>query len=85
MPQAGLDLWEVRSNRTKMRGTALTALEPLVFTRISTEIGLALAPAVDGMLGQPVTTGRGSGVWWLCGDGAGRGGGRGGVLPLSQS
>ena len=50
MPQAGLDLWEVRSNRTKMRGTALTALEPLVFPRISTEIGLVrLAPAVDGM------------------------------------
>ena len=52
--QAGLELWEVRANRTKMQGTALTALEPLVFPRISTEIGLVLAPAVDGMLSQPV-------------------------------
>ena len=52
--QAGLDLWEVRANRTKMRRTALTTLEPLVFPRISTEIGLALAVAVDGMLGQSV-------------------------------
>ena len=52
--QAGLDLWEVRANRTKMQGTALTALEPLVFPRISTEIGLVLAPAADGMLSQPV-------------------------------
>ena len=42
MSQAGLDLWEVRANRTKMHGTALTALEPLVFPRISTEIGLVL-------------------------------------------
>ena len=53
--QAGLDLWEVLENHTKMQGTALTALEPLVFPRISTEIGLVLAPAVDGMLSQPVT------------------------------
>jgi len=37
-----------------MHGTALTALEPLVFPRISTEIGLVLAAAVDGMLSQPV-------------------------------
>ena len=37
-----------------MQGTALTALEPLVFLQISTEIGLVLAPAVDGMLSQPV-------------------------------
>ena len=37
-----------------MHGTALTALDPLVFPRISTEIGLVLAPAVDGMLSQPV-------------------------------
>ena len=49
---AGLDLWEVRANHTKMHRTALTALEPLVFPRISTEIGLVLAPAVDGMLSQ---------------------------------
>ena len=53
LSQPGLDLWEVRANRTKMQGTALTALEPLVFPRISTEIGLALTPIVDGMLGQP--------------------------------
>ena len=39
-----------------MLGPALTALEPLVFPRISTEIGLVLAPAVDGMLSQPVAT-----------------------------
>ena len=52
--QPGLDVWEVRANRTKMQGTALTALEPLVFPRISTEIGLVLAPIVDGMLSQPV-------------------------------
>ena len=43
-------------NRAKMQGTALTALEPLVFPRISTGIGLALTAIVDGMLGQPVTT-----------------------------
>ena len=49
-----MDLWEVRANRTKMHGPALTALEPLVFPRISTEIGLVLAAAVDGMLSQPV-------------------------------
>ena len=49
-------MWEVRANPTKMQGTALTALEPLVFPRISTEIGLVLAPAVDGMLSQPVTS-----------------------------
>ena len=53
--QAGLDVWGVRANRTKMQGTALTALEPLVFPRVSTEIALVLAPAVDGMLSQPVT------------------------------
>ena len=46
-------MWEVGANRAKMQGTALTALEPLVFPRISTEIGLVLAPAVDGMLSQP--------------------------------
>ena len=51
--QAGLDLREVRANRTKMQRTALTALEPLVFPRISTEITLVLAVTVDGMLGQP--------------------------------
>ena len=32
----------------------MTALEPLVFPRISTEIALVIAPIVDGMLGQPV-------------------------------
>ena len=53
LSQPGLDLWGVRANRTKMQGTALTALEPLVFPRISTEIGLVLAAAVDGMLSQP--------------------------------
>ena len=37
-----------------MQGTAVTALEPLVSPRISTEIGLVLAAAVDGMLSQPV-------------------------------
>ena len=51
--QAGLDLWGVRANPTKTQETALTALEPLVFPRISTEIALVLAPAVDGMLSQP--------------------------------
>ena len=55
--QPGLDLWEVRANRTKMQGTAVTAREPLVFPRISTEIGLVLAAAVDGMLSQPVAVG----------------------------
>ena len=54
MSQAGLDLWEVRANRTKTQGAAWTALEPLGFPRISTEIGLVLAAAVDGMLSQPV-------------------------------
>ena len=53
LSQAGLDLWGVLENRTEMHGTALTALEPLVFPRISTVIGLVLAPAVDGMLSQP--------------------------------
>ena len=48
--QAGLDVREVRANRTKMQRTALTALEPLVFPRISTEIAVVLAAAVDGML-----------------------------------
>ena len=48
-----LDLWEVRANRAKTRRTGLTALEPLVFPRISTEIAVVLAPAVDGMLSQP--------------------------------
>ena len=51
--QSGLDLWEVRANRTKTRRPAWTALEPLVFPRIRTEIALALAAAVDGMLSQP--------------------------------
>ena len=54
MSQTGLDLREERANLTKMQRTALTALEPLVFPRISTEITLVLAVAVDGMLGQPV-------------------------------
>ena len=40
MSQAGLDLREVRATRAKTRRTALTALEPLVFPRIGTEIGL---------------------------------------------
>ena len=60
-PQAGLDLWEVRANRTKMQGTALTALEPLVFPRIGTETALVLAPFVDGMLSQPANA-----CCWRC-------------------
>ena len=45
----------VSENLTKMQRTALAALEPLVFPRISTEIALVLAAAVDGILSQPVT------------------------------
>ena len=48
--QAGLNLWAVRANRTKMQRTALTALEPLVFPRISNEITLVLPVAVDGIV-----------------------------------
>ena len=48
--QAGLDLWGVRANSTKTRRPALTALEPLVFPRISTEIAVVLAAAVDGLV-----------------------------------
>ena len=48
--QAGLELWEVRANRTKMQGTALTALEPLVFPRISTGPDWTGSPtACDGL------------------------------------
>ena len=39
---------------TVLKWHALTALELLVFPRISTEIALVMAPIVDGMLGQPV-------------------------------
>ena len=53
--QAGLDLWEVRENRTEMHRTASTASRTGCFSRISTEIRLILTPIVDGMLGQPVT------------------------------
>ena len=48
-----MDLWEVRANRTKTRRSALTAPEPLGFPRISSEIAVVLAAAVDGMLSQP--------------------------------
>ena len=50
--QAGLDLWGVRENRTKMHRTASTASRTGCSSRISTEIRLILTPIVDGMLGH---------------------------------